>query len=186
MKHPDATKLEQALALLACPTTQHAAIIMAERDQLGRKRYGQDVDANQLTAAQWAVHAIEEAADGLKYAIRAREEAEKLEIEVQALRTANAAFIEKVRELEAWKESAMAVECEWDPNQLATMLGGQPVESQRAVIQWKVPVLVQRVKRLEVAGDAMAMAEGCRCDDGVICRRCADRVKAWHAAKSQP
>lgn len=121
---------------------------------------------------------------------------------------------ERVRELEAWKESAMAVEREWDPNQLAAMLGGQPGESQRAVIQWKVPVLVERVKlieierdelkvkvsfnelalqkieervkRLEVAGDAMAMAEGCRCDDGVICRRCADRVKAWHAAKGQP
>lgn len=100
MKHPDATKLEQALALLACPTTQHAAIIMAERDQLGRKRYGQDVDANQLTAVQWAVHAIEEAADGLKYAIRAREEAEKLEREVQALRTANAALVEMVKRLE--------------------------------------------------------------------------------------
>lgn len=93
---------------------------------------------------------------------------------------------ERVRELEAWKESAMAVEREWDPNQLATMLGGQLGESQRAAIQWKVPILVQRVKRLEVAGDAMAMAEGCRCDDGVICRRCADRVKAWHAAKGQP
>lgn len=93
---------------------------------------------------------------------------------------------ERVRELEAWKESAMAVEREWDPNQLAAMLGGKPGESQRAVIQREVPVLVQRVKRLEVAGDAMAMAEGCRCDDGVICRRCADRVKAWHAAKGQP
>lgn len=93
---------------------------------------------------------------------------------------------ERVRELEAWKESAIAVEREWDLNQLATMLGGQPGESQRAVIQWKVPILVQRVKRLEVAGDAMAMAEGCRCDDGIICRRCADRAKAWHAAKGQP
>lgn len=93
---------------------------------------------------------------------------------------------ERVRELEAWKESAMAVEREWDPNQLAAMLGGQPGESQRAVIQREVPVFVQRVKRLEVAGDAMAMAEGCRCDDGIICRRCAYRAEAWHAAKGQP
>lgn len=185
MKHPDATLLEQRLSK-ACPTTKHAAIIMARRDAVGVRKYGQTVDENPLSAGEWAHHAVEEAADGLKYAIRAREEAEKLEMEVQALRTANAALIEKVRELEAWKESAMAVEREWDPNQLATMLGGQLGESQRAVIQWKVPVLVQRVKRLEKAGDEMAMAEGCRCDDGVICRRCADRVKAWHAAKGQP
>jgi hypothetical protein len=100
MKHPDATKLEQALALLACPTTQHAAIIMAQRDQLGRDRYGQDVDANPLTAPQWAQHAVEEAADGLKYAIRAREEARKLEMEVETLRTANAALVERVKTLE--------------------------------------------------------------------------------------
>ena len=65
---------------------------------------------------------------------------------------------ERVRELEAWKESAMAVERDWDPNQLATMLGGQLGEPQRAVIQWKVPVLVQRVKRLEEAADKMADA----------------------------
>ena len=100
MKHPDATKLEQALAHLACPTTQHAAIMMAERDQLGRERYGQDVDANPLTAAQWAQHAVEEAADGLKYAIRACEEARKMEIELEALRTANVALVERAKLLE--------------------------------------------------------------------------------------
>ena len=98
MKHPDATHLENTLAR-ACPTTQHAAIMMAERDQLGRQRYGQDVDANPLTAAQWAHHAAEEAADGLKYAIRARKEAEKLEVMVQALRTANVALVERVKRL---------------------------------------------------------------------------------------
>ena len=157
MKHPDATLLEQRLSM-ACPTTQHAAIIMSLRDIVGVEKYGQTVDENPSRASDWAVHAVEEAADGLKYAIRAREEAEKLEMEVQALRTANAALTEKVRELEAWKESAMAVESDWDPNQLAAMLGGQLGESQRAVIQWKVPALVQRVKRLEEAADAMANA----------------------------
>ena len=99
MKHPDATKLEQALTHLACATTRHAAIIMSERDQLGRDRYGQDVDENPLKAAQWADHAIEEAADGLKYAIRAREEARKLETEVEALRTENAALVEALEAL---------------------------------------------------------------------------------------
>ena len=100
MKHPNSNELDEALARLACPTTKHAAIIMAQRDELGRERYGQDVDENPLTAAQWAQHALEEAADGLKYAIRAREEARKLEMKVEALRTANAALVERVRRLE--------------------------------------------------------------------------------------
>jgi len=100
MKHPNSNELDEALARLACPTTKHAAIIMAQRDELGRERYGQDVDANPLTAAQWAQHALEEAADGLKYAIRAREESRKLEMEVEALRTANAALVERVKRLE--------------------------------------------------------------------------------------
>lgn len=99
MKHPDATLLEQRMSK-ACPTTQHAAIIMSLRDIVGAEKYGQTVDENPLRASDWAVHAMEEAADGLKYAIRAREEAEKLEMEVQALRTANAALVEKVKRLE--------------------------------------------------------------------------------------
>jgi hypothetical protein len=99
MKHPDATLLEQRLSK-ACPTTQHAAIIMARRDAVGVQKYGQTVDENPLSAGEWAHHAVEEAADGLKYAIRAREEAEKLEMEVQAMRTANAALVERVKRLE--------------------------------------------------------------------------------------
>lgn len=99
MKHPDATLLEQRMSM-ACPTTQHAAIIMALRDIVGVEKYGQTVDENPLSASGWAVHAMEECADGLKYAIRAREEAEKLEMEVQALRTANAALVERVKKLE--------------------------------------------------------------------------------------
>ena len=99
MKHPDATLLEQRLSK-ACPTTQNAAIIMALRDIVGVEKYGQTVDENPLSASEWAVHALEECADGLKYAIRACEEAEKLEMEVQALRTANAALVERVKKLE--------------------------------------------------------------------------------------
>ena len=82
---------------MACPTTQHAAIIMSLRDIVGVEKYGQTVDENPLRASDWAVHAVEEAADGLKYAIRAREEAEKLEMEVQALRTANAALVDALK-----------------------------------------------------------------------------------------
>lgn len=51
--------------------------------------------------------------------------------------------------LRDWKESAMAVEREWNANAIATALGGQPGESQRAVIAREVPKLLARVKRLE-------------------------------------
>lgn len=62
----------------SCPTTQHAFTIMAQRDTVGVKKYGQTVDENTLTASEWAQQAIEELADGLKYAIRAKEEADEL------------------------------------------------------------------------------------------------------------
>lgn len=93
MTYPSSQTFDHNLAS-ACPTTQHAAIIMAKRDAVGVAKYGQSVDQNPLLASEWAQHAVEEAADGLKYAIRAREEALRLEREVQALRN-------KVTRLEA-------------------------------------------------------------------------------------
>lgn len=85
MTYPPSQTLEQSLAS-ACPTTHHAAIIMAQRDAVGVAKYGQTVDKNPLSASEWAQHAVEEAADGLKYAIRAKEEALRLEREVHVLR----------------------------------------------------------------------------------------------------
>ena len=91
---------------------------------------------------------------------------------------------ERVRELEAWKESAIAVERELDPNQLAAMLGGQPGESQRAVIQREVPRLVERVKRLEEIGDKMAAhIDGEARLWGLESSEFGDE---WRAAKGQP
>jgi hypothetical protein len=54
----------------------------------------------------------------------------------------------------------LAVEREWNANAIATMLGGQLGESQRTVIQREVPKLLERIKRMEEAGDAMS--QGCR------------------------
>ena len=56
-----------------------------------------------------------------------------------------------IRQLEDWKESALAVEREWNANALATMLGGKLGESQRKAIQREVPKLLARIKRLEEA-----------------------------------
>ena len=85
--------------------------------------------------------------DAICYAIC---EGQKLEL---ALNEAN----ERIKRLEEWKESAMAVEREWNPNSLSKMLGGQLGESQRKVIQREVPKLLTRIKRLEEAGNQMEL-----------------------------
>jgi hypothetical protein len=75
-------------------------------------------------------------------------------VSAQLERELNAAN-DRIKRLEEWKESAMAVEREWNPNSLSKMLGGQLGESQRVVIMREVPKLQERIKRLEEAGDAM-------------------------------
>ena len=65
---------------------------------------------------------------------------------------------DQIERLEDWKQSALAVEREWNANAIATMLGGKLGESQREVIQREVPKLLERVKRLEEAGDALKAA----------------------------
>lgn len=86
---------------------------------------------------------------------------------------------ERVREHEAWKESALAVEREWDPDKLAAMLGGQPGESQRAVIQRGVPKLLERVKRLEEAGDKLIDAiQSVQCWNGTYVGDCVDEFES--------
>ena len=55
----------------------------------------------------------------------------------------------RIKRLEEWKESALEVEREWDANAIATLLGAKLGESQRKVIQREVPLLLERIKRLE-------------------------------------
>jgi len=74
------------------------------------------------------------------------------------LRTERDALKARIEQLEDWKQSALAVEREWNANAIATMLGGKPGESQREVIQREVPKLLARIKRLEEAGDALKTA----------------------------
>ena len=81
-------------------------------------------------------------------AVAVASECSKLERELNA---AN----ERIKRLEEWKQSALEVEREWDANSIATMLGGKLGESQRKVIQREVPLLLERIKRLEEAGDAL-------------------------------
>jgi len=62
---------------------------------------------------------------------------------------------QRIKRLEDWKQSQLEVDREWDANALATMLGAKLGESHRKVIQREVPRLLDRIKRLEEAGDAM-------------------------------
>jgi Lon protease-like protein len=84
---------------------------------------------------------------------------------------------ERIKRLEEWKDSAMAVEREWDANALSTMLGGKPGESQRVVIMREVPRLLERIKRLEEVGDEMYRWI-------TVKRLCSiDCTEAWNKAK---
>lgn len=58
----------------------------------------------------------------------------------------------------AWRESALAVEAEWDAQKVAAMLGGHLGESCRKVVAEKVPELIAERDALRAA-----LEEVCRC-----------------------
>ena len=90
----------------------------------------------------------------------------------QLLDEQNLRLQERIKRLEDWKDSAMAVEREWDANAISTMLGGQLGESQRVVIMREVPRLLERIKRLEEGGD-----------EAIYPFEYAARVRIWTEAK---
>ena len=80
----------------------------------------------------------------------------------------------------------MEVEREWDANAIATLLGAKLGESQRKVIQREVPLLLERIKRLEAAGDAMLNAWLMPEDSMEYCdwvALSADAKAMWYKAK---
>ena len=105
-----------------------------------------------------------------------------LHMEINALRTANSGMALKLHELASWKDQQLQVEAEWNPNELAGLLGAGLGESQRAVIQREVPKLVERVKRLEKAGDRLA--DWLRCDKNMGAVKWS--IDQWEQAKGQP
>ncbi len=81
--------------------------------------------------------------------IREINECNKIIRQQQLLDEENLMLKERIKRLEDWKQSALAVEREWDANTVATMLGAKLGESQRKVVQREVPLLFERIKRLE-------------------------------------
>lgn len=102
-----------------------------------------DALATQLATLQQACHVFIEARKHHGYGM---DEAEK------AIRAAIAATPEsaakELAELRAWKESALAVEREWDAQALATMLGAKLGQSCRKAIAEKVPALLSELAQL--------------------------------------
>ena len=99
----------------------------------------------------------QEATSLMNFTVRCLEQRLKDAVcEVDEYRRAIVDLEAKIKRLEDWKEWALAVEREWNANAIATMLGGQPGDSQRKVIQREVPKLLERIKRLEEAGNKMA------------------------------
>jgi hypothetical protein len=90
---------------------------------------------------------------------------------------------QRIKRLEDWKQSQLEVDREWDANALATMLGAKLGESHRKVIQREVPRLLDRIKRLEEAGDAVEERLGCGCGCGGPCRACQSESENWFKAK---
>ncbi len=112
--------------------------------------------------------------------------ANSINCQQQLLDEQNLRLQDRIKRLEDWKDSAMAVEREWDANAISTMLGGQLGESQRVVIMREVPRLLDRIKRLEEAGDAMLNAWLMPEDSMEYCdwvALSADAKAMWYKAK---
>ncbi len=103
---------------------------------------------------------------------RLEEELNELRSNEAGLLNSNGELERRIKRLEEWKESALAVEREWDANAVATMLGGKLGESHRKVIQREAPKLLTRIKRLEEGGD-----------EAIYPLEYAARVRIWTEAK---
>lgn len=107
-----------------------------------------------LTLWNQAILQKDECLDALN---KANDAAEALRVEVERLISDRVnqdlldernELLREVEQLRAWKESALAVEREWDEQAIAKMLGGQLGRSCRKIISEKVPELVKRVEAM--------------------------------------
>lgn len=73
--------------------------------------------------------------------------------ELEAVRAELRKLIKQRDDLASWKESALAVEREWDEQQIATLLGGVLGESCRRVIQRRVPEILAERDQLRAERD---------------------------------
>ncbi len=110
------------------------------------------------------------------------QERDRLDRELLKTRNENAALVEEVERLQAWKDSWVDIESKWDASAIAVMLGGKIGESTRTVIAREVPKLVERVREMKRIGDEMDRAEHCDCNNRVMCRKCYELALDWRKA----
>lgn len=63
-------------------------------------------------------------------------------------------FLERLAQLEEWKESAMAVENEWDIQAIAKLMGAPLGSSCRKYLAKAIPAMVERLEKADAALDA--------------------------------
>jgi hypothetical protein len=140
------------------------SVEMHSEDGVANAVVAEAADRLTLMANLVARH-VEETKDDIQQMAGASDTLIKATAKIQNLR-------DRIKRLEDWKDSAMAVEREWDANAISTMLGGQLGESQRVVIMREVPRLLERIKRLEEGGD-----------EAIYPFEYAARVRIWTEAK---
>lgn len=62
-------------------TVERACKLIQGRANVGQVKYGVSIDRDDLTASEWAQHALEEMLDGAQYLIRLKDEMEALQQE---------------------------------------------------------------------------------------------------------
>ena len=70
-------------------TVERACKMIQGRANVGQVKYGVSIDRNDLTASEWAQHALEEMLDGAQYLIRLKDEIEALQEENARLKLVN-------------------------------------------------------------------------------------------------
>ena len=70
-------------------TVDRACKLIQGRANVGQVKYGVSIDRDDLTASEWAQHALEEMLDGAQYLIRLKDEMEALQKENAELKNKN-------------------------------------------------------------------------------------------------
>lgn len=73
--------LDDELIKLKPSTVERACKMIQGRANVGQVKYGVSIDRDDLTASDWAQHALEEMLDGAQYLIRLKDEMEALQKE---------------------------------------------------------------------------------------------------------
>lgn len=161
---------------------------LARQLEIQRDEARRDADESAASASQWMQTAqrraddlatlraeLAEARDIIKYN---GERMKAMEDVIETLRAEN-------EQLRQWKESALAVEREWDSQTIAKMLGAKLGESCRKVIGEKVPVLIADLEKAKADVEHWQRARQSAIDGGMLLKRDLAAANAQLAEKDE-